>query len=699
MKKALSIIVAFIMLLSTFGFAPNEQTQDNREQQAVQVKTVDELRETNSDTYLLSDGSYECVVYSEDKYYKNTRGEYVEIDNTIIRSKRSDTWGEYAYRNASSDTVFAFSATKPSVLIEANDRAISFTINNSRESTAIPGGIEKYSALFDYPINGNNSIAYIDALKSTDIVYTAANGTLKELIILKDASAASMFTFSFKTDGLIARKVKDGTVEFVDERGENVFELSPLFAIDAAGAYTDELNYSIVYADESSVEITVELSAEFINDSNRAFPILIDPSVMVTGASVTYDSFVSSAKPNTNYRMSTALRTGKDEPYGVRRTYIKFDIPSSVIGNITSSYIRLKKDSGAAPNVRAYRVLSDWSSSTITWNNKPSFTYAQPSTLSTYLSDDWYKLVTTDIVSGWISGTNTNHGFMLKDSNESSTSQWTTFYSSEALSPNKPELHITYTKASFTMYSYLDNGFVTRFPNGVQSVNSYHETVKPILEAIFPELDVEYCVYTFTSYCDICKDQIYGSGNWGSEDLTAGCPHTQQHLSVNPGFNQMDKNKGFYFDFVRRKGVGTETLTKYFWTGHIPEPSTQSSFSVQYYEDAYISKTLHSIVCIMPRFVTQGAGFENRPQSVVKREYEFELLHETSHQLGAPDHYCSSPNNQPCNNPYCWECNSDLVAASCVMRFRYDLEDLNNNTMYCPQCIAMIRAHLLDHHY
>lgn len=444
MKKTISVISAVLILLSTFGYAP-QRIHSAPEQQTERVSVVEELRETNSDTYLLSDGSYECVVYSEDRYYKNTRGGYTEIDNTIIEAKRSDNLGDYAYKNVSSDTVFAFSGNAPSILIDTEKSDLSFVINDSRASSAVPGGAKEYAALFEYPLSGDNCIAYYDALQSTDIVYTSANGTLKEFIVLKDTNAPTSFVFDFKTEGLSAKKTTDGTVEFVDAKGEKVFELCKLFALDAAAEYTDKLNYSIEPVGKNRTRITVQLSRDYLNDPNRVFPILIDPSVMITGASKTYDSYVSAAKPNENFYMANVLRTGKDSPYGVRRTFIKFNIPASVTGSITNSYIRIKKQSGVAPTMRAYRVLDGWTSGTITWNNMPGYATAQQSALATHVSNDWYKINVTDIVSYWTVGAYANNGFVLKDNTENNTSHWTTFASSEAASPNKPELHIVYS--------------------------------------------------------------------------------------------------------------------------------------------------------------------------------------------------------------------------------------------------------------
>lgn len=57
----------------------------------------------------------------------------------------------------------------------------------------------------------------------------------------------------------------------------------------------------------------------------------------------------------------------------------------------------------------------------------------------------WWRLDnTTALVKYWLDGTFGNYGFMVRDATESGTTQWTTFYSSDAPSPNKPELHIVY---------------------------------------------------------------------------------------------------------------------------------------------------------------------------------------------------------------------------------------------------------------
>ena len=74
-SRLLALFMAFVLLFSSVSFAVSAEPVPVAEA-PVRVSEVENLRETNSETYLLSDGTYECVVYAYDKYYK-------AADNTL----------------------------------------------------------------------------------------------------------------------------------------------------------------------------------------------------------------------------------------------------------------------------------------------------------------------------------------------------------------------------------------------------------------------------------------------------------------------------------------------------------------------------------------------------------------------------------------------------------------------------------------
>lgn len=99
------------------------------------------------------------------------------------------------------------------------------------------------------------------------------------------------------------------------------------------------------------------------------------------------------------------------------------------------------------PNIYAYRVAGSWDSGTITWNNKPAYvdstSYENRSDKAILGSDGWFSMECRTMVRNWKKGT-PNYGFCVKDLNENNTSIWNTLCSSDAASPNKPELVINF---------------------------------------------------------------------------------------------------------------------------------------------------------------------------------------------------------------------------------------------------------------
>ena len=91
-KRTICIIVAIVLVVTSASSlctpvkAVGLQAQTDT---AARIATLEELREPNSDTYLLSDGSYECVVYAEDKYYEDENGKMIWINNKQLASNNN----------------------------------------------------------------------------------------------------------------------------------------------------------------------------------------------------------------------------------------------------------------------------------------------------------------------------------------------------------------------------------------------------------------------------------------------------------------------------------------------------------------------------------------------------------------------------------------------------------------------------------
>lgn len=450
MRKTLLLKLIAILLICVLGMQsaalanPTGNTSSLAYGKEIEIE---ELRTTDSKTYQLSDGSFKYVGYAEEVHYKDSNGKFADIDNSITGSAEKDG---YTYTNKANSWRAYFSSqlsVSKAVLLEAGDYSLSFNMPSASQQNAAKKTAdmtEHADSYYEDKKSDNRAVIYQEALTGVDVVYTVRTSGLKEDIVLKNAAVPHSFEFVLTADGLTAVK-RDGTVYFQDREGNDIFHIGSLYMIDSNGKYSESVTCSIQQV-KNGYSLVISASEEFLNAADTVYPVIIDPSIMITGTSNTFDTCVDEQYPSSNYYASENLWTGGATGTNTMRTYIKFTMPSNITAaQVTSATLRIKKREHKTPTIKAYRVTSSWSSSSVTWNNKPSYTTANGTGTITLDTGSWYKLDTTTIVKYWLAGTYSNYGFLLKEPSETSSSQKTKFYSSDAPSPNKPELEVVYS--------------------------------------------------------------------------------------------------------------------------------------------------------------------------------------------------------------------------------------------------------------
>ena len=408
-------------------------------------------RTASSKTYLLDNGQLQTVVYAGDVHYLTEASRYEEIDNSITGCVTSRKSGRYSYQNRANRFTARFSSDMSQfpVLLEYRNHSIAMRPKGAAAATGTlySDCSAEYKEAVDYYTGASNSIVYADAYANIDLIYDSRDNGVKELIVIKAPADRNEFEFELMLDNVTAAMAGD-KICFNDSGGRTIFTLGELFAVDAAGEYTDDVSASLV-TNQKSCSIKLRINENYLNDPQREYPIIIDPSVMVTGSTNTADAFVLSGNPNTNYKMDEKLFIGKSPAYGLQRSYIKFTLPTNIsASSVTNVIMKLKLCGGTNTAMNAYRVTSSWTSGGITWNNKPGYSSANASGTSSVYSGSWYSLDVTTVTRQHLAGTYSNYGFVLISQTEGGPSTSTSFYSSDAPSPNKPELVITYTESA-----------------------------------------------------------------------------------------------------------------------------------------------------------------------------------------------------------------------------------------------------------
>jgi hypothetical protein len=163
------------------------------------------------------------------------------------------------------------------------------------------------------------------------------------------------------------------------------------------------------------------------------------------------DSSIDTAIQDQNYGSHYEIAAGTGSADTVR-AFIQFDldsIPEDAVvidADLGLYYYRSVGGIVTAP-IGAYAVLENWNEGSVTWNNQPDFstTVEYTRTVPASVTNDFVYWSLDDLVEGWVDGTISNYGLVLKDTDESTVEVWKGFRSSDwGTASERPKLVVHY---------------------------------------------------------------------------------------------------------------------------------------------------------------------------------------------------------------------------------------------------------------
>lgn len=383
------------------------------------------------------DDHFVAHIYQGPIAYQDNTGQWQAIDNTLIAN--SD--GSH-YTNRANDYSVSFpeSLALGPIHIQTSSGWIDLT-----PSATGPGVVS--GATITYPITDGT------------IAYTAGNNEVKESISLRSPAAPSSFRTSIVTSpGISAQTVGTGAIRFSTPSDDSPFSLAAPFVADASGAASSNaVSMSIAKGSGSTdATVTVAVRSSWLSEPTRAWPVVIDPSVTIGGA--TQDCTLDSGNPGTSECFSTSLVVGQD-PSGTAtyHSLLQFSLSGAVPAgakNATTTLSLYQYQTDGPTTIQEGQVSRAWSERGATWTTydgtnpwtTPGGDYSCNQgvgcgSASTSSTSGWDSIPVTD---GWVTGASANNGLLLKATTEApSTRQY--FYSSDyANSTYWPQLVVTY---------------------------------------------------------------------------------------------------------------------------------------------------------------------------------------------------------------------------------------------------------------
>ena len=384
-----------------------------------QIFEIETLREENVKHFHLEDGSYQAIVYAEPVHRKNSDGQWEAIDNTLSENgsffATKDERVSFSQIVGENDNVFTlrengylvevgFIDGKTTSGVVKSDNSLR-TFDNRLEELK---NVEKYSA----------EVLYNNAFENADLTYKIESNSIKEAIIIREKTEGFDYTYTFRIalTGLTA-DLRNNTVVLTDSDSKEEKYLIPCPFMYDENEVSSDVEYRLVQQDEGIYLLSIIPNADWINDENRCFPVVIDPSLLDVGQIV--DAYVNYPATTTNYGSAQELWVSDGNI-----TYYRFATPHFPSGTVITSasvkapyYYNIVNNNSILVNI--YSITQDWEEQQVTWSNKPSTPVTRLDQQAVYASgalpnNPQYAIFgVTSYVQSWYTGTS-NYGFALK---------------------------------------------------------------------------------------------------------------------------------------------------------------------------------------------------------------------------------------------------------------------------------------------
>ena len=488
----------------------NNVVGENPEESKI-VKELTGERTENSKEFLLEDGTKMIAQYNEPVHYKDSKGKWVEYNNTLSEDKTAspDEAGDSSYTNKSSDISVNLSnkaKSKNMISLQSNGYKISWGYDNAGKSKAdVKKNNEKTSGndKFTTLKNITTETLYKDVFSDVDLQYFVTTTGIKENIILKSAKAQNEFTLNYKIPNLTAKQKDDKTITLSNKDGKEIYTISAPYMYDEKGSSSTQMKIEIVKQKGSNLQVKLSADYAFIHTIGRVFPITIDPEITTTLKSdLTFyenaNGSINSYGPYYTSKNSYAICTVNNLP----KLENGEDVISAKYSFETENGSKLFADEGENPIIVNAHKLTSASNGNVKYDSKvldyDSLTYED----NRYLTFDL-----TSTFKGWYSDTNTK-GFVIEALDTVGSKK--VVFKSYTKTSTKPALTLIYKDFTGTE-SNLSYHTINVGTNAQAAVSNYLGNLV-INQTLYEGTGSRMPLSITATYNSINKDTAFGNG-------------------------------------------------------------------------------------------------------------------------------------------------------------------------------------------
>ena len=182
-----------------------------------------------------------------------------------------------------------------------------------------------------------SSVAFDNVMDGVSLLYQNYGYNVKESIIIEKPQEQYAYSFVLNLQGLTPTLEADGSVLLRGADGEPVYEIPAPYLADADGATSlEDAAYKLERVSGGYL-LTVEADPEWMNAPERAYPVTLDPTILLHNKGNVLTTFIRSAWPGSVAPNSADQFVGyrANEGYDACNIYVQFanlpEIPQNCV--------------------------------------------------------------------------------------------------------------------------------------------------------------------------------------------------------------------------------------------------------------------------------------------------------------------------------------------------------------------------------
>jgi YD repeat-containing protein len=381
------------------------------------LRELPELKTADSNTFLRSDGSREVSVYDHAVNFQTTAGQWTPINDELQQA--SD--GSFHPAASPVPLTLPSSLAAGPISVGQGESALSFALQGAAPGPASAAGTNR---------------TYAGVLPGVEASYAATPQGVRELLTLSSASAPTVYNYKLSyASGLHPTIQPGGDLVFRDGSGKTVYTLAAPTVEDSAKAKSLPTASAVHYELSSDgTVLSLVLDKTWLDSSSRVFPVRIDPDIYFSEEQDC--TIANGADANASLcggRLHVGVESGSSST--VARSLLHFELSSIPRGSVilSSNFQMLFEEEYASQNPLELEVFGLSRSFTpgATWNSfngtepwsAAGGDYATPAAGRQELQPEyhhgWVSFGFAPLVEHWVQEPSSNHGILLKASNES----------------------------------------------------------------------------------------------------------------------------------------------------------------------------------------------------------------------------------------------------------------------------------------